>query len=125
MDGLYWSAFLHPTGEATVEARWGRLIYSVGHSTRSQEDFVTLLRAHGIQTLVDVRRWPTSARFPHFAREALESSLAAVRVCYLHLGKELGGYRAGGYEAYMQTHEFVAGLDALEALAGQGPAAVL
>ena len=48
-----------------------RVVHTIGHSTRSAEMLVALLEAHGIQCVVDVRRWPTSRRFPHFRREAL------------------------------------------------------
>lgn len=67
-------------------------IHTVGHSTRAIEVFLELLRAHRIELLVDVRRWPTSRRFPHFAREALAASLKRHGVDYLWRG-DLGGYR--------------------------------
>lgn len=98
-------------------------IYTLGTSTRSLEEFVGLLRSHGIRMAVDVRRFPTS-RFPHFKREALEEGLRREGIGYLWLGNLLGGYRKGGYEAYMATEAFERGLSQLKALAEQGPTAI-
>ncbi len=50
-------------------------LYTIGHSTRSLEELVSALKAHGIATLVDIRAFPMSRRLPHFNREALERSL--------------------------------------------------
>jgi uncharacterized protein (DUF488 family) len=69
-----------------------RTIHTIGHSTRTIELFLELLKVHRIEVLVDVRRWPTSHRFPHFAREALAASLKAEGVDYLWRG-DLGGFR--------------------------------
>src|SRR3990172_11583325 len=97
-----------------------RTIHTLGHSTRSIEVFIELLKAHRIELLVDVRRWPTSTRFPHFGRERLTASLAMNGVHYLWR-EDLGGYRkpssdspnigwrAGAFRAYadfMLTPEF-------------------
>jgi len=68
-------------------------IYTIGHSTRKIEDFVSLLKAHRIKVLVDVRAFPTSTRNPHFERRNLESSLREEGIEYIWSGKELGGYR--------------------------------
>jgi uncharacterized protein (DUF488 family) len=88
-----------------------RTIHTIGHSTRTLEAFFELLDAHRIRLLVDVRRWPASRRFPHFAREALEASLQAAGVEYVWRGN-LGGFRkpspqspntawkAGAFRAY-------------------------
>jgi uncharacterized protein (DUF488 family) len=48
-----------------------RTIHSIGHSTRALERLVELLKAHRIESLVDVRRWPASRRHPHFNRDTL------------------------------------------------------
>ena len=66
--------------------------YTVGHSTRSWDELIAVLQAHGIQTLVDIRSFPASRRLPHFNREALEHSLARVGIRYLWL-QGLGGRR--------------------------------
>lgn len=69
-------------------------IYTVGHSTRSLEELVEVLRAHGVELLVDVRRFPASRRHPHFARESLERTLPEAGIEYLWL-QGLGGRRSG------------------------------
>jgi uncharacterized protein (DUF488 family) len=71
-------------------------MYTIGHSTRALGEFIALLREHGIEILVDVRRWPTSARSPHFERGRLEAALAEECVRYIWLGDSLGGYRREG-----------------------------
>jgi uncharacterized protein (DUF488 family) len=67
-------------------------IYTVGHSTRTGDDFVALLRAHEIEVLADVRRFPGSRRHPHFGKDALRLTLADAGIEYVHL-VELGGRR--------------------------------
>lgn len=100
-------------------------VYTVGHSTRTADELIGLLREAGVTAVADVRRWPTSARLPQFCRPALEAALAAASIAYHHLGDALGGYRTGGYPAYMKTAGFERGLDALERLAAGGAVAVL
>lgn len=68
------------------------LLYTVGHSTRSLAELVETLKAHGIETLVDIRAFPMSRRLPQFNRESLEKSLAAAGIRYIWM-KTLGGYR--------------------------------
>ena len=67
-------------------------VYTIGHSTRSLDDFVALLHREGIRALVDVRAFPTSRRHPHFNREALAVSLVAHGIAYRH-APALGGRR--------------------------------
>ena len=67
-------------------------LYTIGHSTRPLDEFLAVLQAHSIQTLVDIRSFPASRRLPHFNREALEKSLPAIGIRYVWL-KELGGRR--------------------------------
>ena len=69
-----------------------RTIHTTGHSTRSIELFVDLLRAHKIELLVDVRRWPVSKRFSHFDREQLCATLQTCGIGYEWRG-DLGGFR--------------------------------
>jgi uncharacterized protein (DUF488 family) len=112
-------------------------VFTVGHGTRTTEELAGLLRAAGVTFLVDVRRFPGSRRHPHFAREALAESLPAVGVVYDWRGEELGGRRSrrkdgasrhpswrndafGGYADYMDTPEFRAALERLEAEARDG-----
>ena len=67
-------------------------LYTIGHSTRSLDELVSALKAHGIETLVDIRAFPMSRRLPHFNREALERSLPEQGIRYRWM-KALGGYR--------------------------------
>jgi uncharacterized protein (DUF488 family) len=67
-------------------------LYTIGHSTRTIEEFVSLLTAHRIELLVDIRAYPMSRRLPHFNRENLEVSLRATGIEYRWM-KDLGGRR--------------------------------
>ena len=67
-------------------------LYTIGHSTRTLDELISVLRAHDIQTLVDIRAFPMSRRLPHFNRETLEASLQNAGIRYLWM-KALGGYR--------------------------------
>ena len=67
-------------------------LYTIGHSTRSFDQFIETLQAHSIETLVDIRSIPMSRRLPHFNRESLEQTLCQSRIRYIWM-KELGGRR--------------------------------
>src|ERR1044072_7926698 len=67
-------------------------IWTIGHSTRSIEEFIELLKSFGLQVLVDVRSFPGSRRYPQFNKERLRESLAGEGVDYRH-APELGGRR--------------------------------
>ena len=67
-------------------------LYTVGHSTRSFEEFLETLQAHSIHTLADIRSIPMSRRLPHFNRESLERTLPENGIRYVWM-KELGGRR--------------------------------
>ena len=67
------------------------VIYTVGHSTHTAEDFLRLLAAHQIDVVADVRSRPYSHYNPHFNRDALKNLLHEAGVRYLFLGRELGG----------------------------------
>ena len=67
-------------------------LYTIGHSTRTLDELVSALKAHGIETLVDIRAFPMSRRLPHFNRESLESELSKRGIHYVWM-KALGGYR--------------------------------
>ena len=67
-------------------------LYTIGHSTRKLDELVSALKAHGIETLVDIRAFPTSRRLPHFNRESLEVELPKQGIRYVWM-KALGGYR--------------------------------
>jgi uncharacterized protein (DUF488 family) len=68
------------------------VLYTIGHSTRSLEELISALRAHEIQTLVDIRAFPMSRRLPQFNRDSLEQSLPAAGIRYVSM-TALGGYR--------------------------------
>jgi len=118
----------------------GVTLYTIGHSTRALDEFIAVLQAHSIQTLVDIRSLPMSRRLPHFNREALEKTLAETGVRYLWL-KELGGRRKKirddspnialrndsfrNYADYMLTQEFRQGMAELIALAEQSRTAYM
>lgn len=102
-------------------------IYTIGHSTRTLEEFVGLLRHHGIERLADIRRFPGSRRHPHFSGESMAQTLPRHGFEYLHL-EALGGRRKAakkspngawesdqfrGYADHMSTPEFHAAIDRL------------
>lgn len=66
------------------------LVYTVGHSTHSLEDFVVLLARHGVTAVVDVRSAPFSRFNPQFNKGVLDSSLKEHGIAYVFLGRELG-----------------------------------
>ena len=67
-------------------------VWTVGHSTRTPEEFEQILKAHGIEMLVDVRSFPGSRRYPQFNRDALAESLGRIGIEYKHEPR-LGGRR--------------------------------
>ncbi len=69
-------------------------VFTVGHGARSVEELVQTLRAAAVQTLVDVRRFPSSRRHPQFNQDALARALGEAGVAYVH-EVELGGRRSG------------------------------
>jgi uncharacterized protein (DUF488 family) len=69
-------------------------VFTIGHGTRPAEELFACLQAVGVETLVDVRRYPGSRRNPQFSREALIETLTAAGVAYRH-AVELGGRRSG------------------------------
>jgi uncharacterized protein (DUF488 family) len=67
-------------------------LFTIGHSTRTLEELIAALKAHSIQTLVDIRSFPMSLRSPHFNRDWLERALPQAGIRYLWM-KDLGGRR--------------------------------
>jgi uncharacterized protein (DUF488 family) len=96
----------------------GAVLWTIGHSNRSIEQFVALLEEHKIEALVDIRSFPTS-KIEHFKREEMECWLPEYGIEYVWLGKELGGYRRGGYEAHTKTELFREGVEKLLEFARQ------
>lgn len=108
-----------------------RTIWTVGHSTRSIEEFLDILRSAAITRLIDVRRYPASRRYPHFNAQPLADALAAASIGYLSM-PELGGRRRPrpdsrntawrnesfrGYADYMETGEFRQAIEQVVVLA--------
>ena len=91
-------------------------IYTLGSDRRSEEDFVEILFAYDIRSLIDVRSVPRS-RLPVFDKKNLEALLGREGIEYHFLGKGLGGFIKGGYAAYALTDEFSKGVELLESIA--------
>jgi len=111
-------------------------IWTIGHSTRTIDEFISLLKENKINLLADVRTWPGSKRYPHFNKDALAKSLSEQGIRYEHF-PELGGKRKSkpdsrntawrnasfrGYADYMETEQFQNGIERLLNIAGQGAA---
>ena len=116
-----------------------RRIWTIGHSTRSADEFLELLRAHSIGGVADVRTIPRSRRHPQFGREALDARLADAGIEYRHFA-ELGGLRKPahdspngawrneafrGYADHMMTDQFGEGVEHLLQFGEPGPVAVM
>ncbi len=86
------------------------VVYTIGHSNRTLNDFIKLLKSYSVEAVIDVRRFPKSTKYPHFNREVLSTALEIFGIRYYWLGRELGGFRKEGYEAYMRTSEYRAGI---------------
>jgi uncharacterized protein (DUF488 family) len=110
-------------------------IYTIGHSNRTFDEFLILLKAFGIKHLVDIRNYPGSRLFSHFNKEYLEQALAQNGIKYTHL-QELGGRRKPlpdskntawkvaafrGYADYMETKPFRDAIKQLEKIAKKVP----
>ena len=114
-------------------------IFTVGHSTRSIDEFVGLLRAHGVKGIADIRSIPMSRHNPQFNTDVLKQSLQREHIRYKHI-KELGGLRHAkrdsinlgwrnasfrGFADYMATQEFSEGLEALTKIANTRETAIM
>jgi uncharacterized protein (DUF488 family) len=115
------------------------IVFTVGHSSRTLEAYLDLLRAHQVDRIVDVRSIPRSRRNPQFNREALAAKLRAAGIGYVYLCKlgglrhpkrdspNLGWHNASfrGFADYMGTEEFKAGLKRLQRLAAEKQCALM
>ena len=115
-------------------------IWTIGHSTRTVDEFISLLKENKIKLLVDVRAWPGSKRYPQFNKDTLAESLTAHGISYEHF-PELGGKRKSkpdsrntawrnasfrGYADYMETDQFQKGIERLLNIAEEtGPTAIM
>src|SRR5690348_690373 len=123
----------------TQEKSRGLTIFTIGHSTRPIDEFISLLRANEIELLIDVRTIPKSRHNPQFNSDELARALHGAKIGYVHI-KELGGLRHAhrdsvnmgwrnasfrGYADYMQTNEFAQALDRAIELTSEKPAALM
>ena len=114
-------------------------IHTVGHSTRTLEELIAILRAHGIERLVDVRTIPRSRQNPQFNQETLSKSLRNRHLSYRHM-KALGGLRHArrdsinmgwrnasfrGFADYMQTPAFAEAVEKLLLLSAEKSTAIM
>lgn len=114
-------------------------VWTIGHSTRTLEQFINVLRHHQIEAIADVRRFPGSRRLPQFGENALREALAAHGVHYCWI-EELGGRRRPvkdstnlawrnssfqGYADHLQSAEFQRGLQCLLQMAANERTAMM
>jgi uncharacterized protein (DUF488 family) len=117
----------------------GLTIWTVGHSNKTIDDFLTILRSHNIDLVADVRRFPGSRRYPHFGQEKLRAALQEKGISYGHF-EDLGGRREArkdspnmawrnegfrGYADYMETAEFRSAMEAFMSRARKQPTAIM
>lgn len=122
-----------------VRQRSKPIIYTIGHSTRTIDQFLALLQAHRVDNLVDVRTIPKSRHNPQFSQADLAKALSNFGMRYEHLPL-LGGLRHArkdsinigwdnlsfrGFADYMQTEEFDRGLERLKAIAQERTTAIM
>ena len=108
-----------------------KTVWTIGHSTRTLDEFVEMLHSFKIELVADIRSYPVSRKFPQFNKEALEISLPENNIQYIHL-RDLGGRRKvnpdskntawrhiafRGYADYMETAAFKEGIKELEKIA--------
>ena len=116
-----------------------QVLYTIGHSTRTLEEFIALLKAYGIQQIIDVRTIPRSRHNPQFADASLAAALPRAGIAYIH-EPLLGGLRHTqkdspntgwknksfrGFADYMQTEDFSHGLNHLILLAKKHTIAIM
>jgi uncharacterized protein (DUF488 family) len=122
-----------------AKASESTVVFTIGHSTRTLEEFVEILRAYSVNLVVDVRTIPRSRHNPQFNKETLPTSLKQYGIRYIHI-PEIGGLRhpkrdsinlawenSGfrGYADYMQTQEFTDNLLKVVALARENCLALM
>jgi uncharacterized protein (DUF488 family) len=115
------------------------VVFTIGHSTRGTEAFTSLLKAHGVRRLIDVRTIPRSRHNPQFNRDQLSPALHRARIHYRHM-PGLGGLRHPrrdsantgwrnvsfrGYADYMQTSAFEENLGRCIELAKREPVVLM
>lgn len=114
-----------------MKTNQSKTVWTIGHSTHSLDELVAMLHSFNIETVVDIRSYPGSRKFPQFNKEALELSLPENNIEYIHL-KKLGGRRKvnpesknttwrhaafRGYADYMESESFAEGIKELIVIA--------
>lgn len=115
-------------------------IYAIGHSTHPLDVFISLLKAHGIRIVADVRTVPRSRHVPQFNQKSFKAALKAQGLGYCHF-KQLGGLRKPrcdstnlgwknqsfrGFADYMQTEEFETGIaELIKLVESEGPVVIM
>lgn len=87
-------------------------VFTIGYSGRKISNLISVLREYGVEVVVDVRRFPSS-KVDDYKRENLERILSDAGFKYVWLGDKLGGYRSGGYSAFMSSRDFAEGIERL------------
>jgi uncharacterized protein (DUF488 family) len=128
-----------PAHGKSAETPWPDTLWTIGHSTRSLEAFIALLKDNGIEVLADVRHFPRSRKHPHFNADSMRLALHDTGIRYESF-TELGGRRKvqpdspntawrhpafRGYADYMQTGAFLAGIERLKVLASKRRTAIM
>lgn len=116
-----------------------KTVWTIGHSTHTLDELVAMLHSFKIETVVDIRSYPGSRKFPQFNKESLEQSLPENNINYIHL-KKLGGRRKvnpesrnttwhhaafRGYADYMETESFTESIKELITIALEQPIAYM
>ena len=114
-----------------MKASKEKIIWTIGHSTRSFQELIEMLDSFKIKIVCDIRSFPGSRKFPQFNKESLQITLPENNIQYFHL-KKLGGRRKANrasknttwrhiafrsYADYMETTEFKEGIKELEEIA--------
>ena len=119
--------------------RRNKTIWTIGHSTRSFDEFIAMLKSFQIEMVADIRSFPGSRKFPQFNKELLQITLPQNNIQYIHI-KNLGGRRKvnpdskntswqhpafRGYADFMETAVFKEGIRELELLASKNRTAYM
>jgi len=122
-----------------MEIKYPHTIYTIGHSTHSPDEFITMLQSFSIKILVDIRQFPGSRKFPQFNKENLAAELKKAGIGYKHL-ISLGGRRPvkkgsvntrwknasfQGYADYMETKDFETAIGELQGIVLKQPTAYM
>ncbi len=122
-----------------MKATEKNILYTIGHSTRTIEEFLALLESFDIKTLADIRRLPGSRKYPQFDQDELKNSLEENGIQYRYI-EDLGGRRKlsktsattvwrnksfQAYADYMETESFANGAEILKSLALEKPTAMM